>query len=388
MNTPSSGPALRPSPMDVGSVVASTFEVFRRRLGLFVLLTFAPIAFVLALVAALFAIGSALRGSLFNSWDVQTQLIVGLIVGYLVLAVASIMAQLKFAAMTSAAVAEVADGRTPTLTSLWDQTRGVTSRLVVFMLLLVGGAVVVITLIGLFLAAIVAASDEAAALLVLLFLAILPVVILTAGYLGTRLLYVLPVAAIERGSGFSALRRSWALTRRRFWRTFGYNLVAVLIVNSLSTVAAIPSQFAGEQLATVLVSMANSSTPAGALSLLFTLPVSVGAAFLLSMAVQLLTVPFQLIYQTVMYLDQVRRDHLDAQAAAQPFPGPPQAYYPPVAPQQSWTPSQWSGYPPAQPSSPQPPASQPWPGQTPQLPAPQPWPTNPDQPWTDNSRQP
>jgi hypothetical protein len=67
----------------------------------------------------------------------------------------------------------------------------------------------------------------------LLALVLLPLIL----FLATRFLLVTPVAAAEEGGPIAILRRSWALTRGRFWALLGFLLLLGILVGVVSLAA-------------------------------------------------------------------------------------------------------------------------------------------------------
>lgn len=92
-------------------------------------------------------------------------------------------------------------------------------------------------------------------------------------YFGVRLMLTTPVAAAEQGGAVMIIKRSWELTRGRFWRLFGF-LVAILIAIIIISVA-IGAAF-GVAIATFLGPIEPMSASALAIGLLQAL---INAAF-------------------------------------------------------------------------------------------------------------
>lgn len=53
-------------------------------------------------------------------------------------------------------------------------------------------------------------------------------------YLAVRFIYFLPALAVEQRAAVAALKRSWQLTRGNVLRTFGYYLIASLLISLAS----------------------------------------------------------------------------------------------------------------------------------------------------------
>jgi hypothetical protein len=127
---------------------------------------------------------------------------------------------------------------------------------------LVVALVVALTLLAV-LAVLVVITAVVPLLGVLLFLAAVPVVI----YGSVRLLLLAQPLLVIEGLGLGLFRRSWELTRGRFWGLFGRSLLFGLIVGFASNVVTFPIQLLGAadpQLATLLG--ATAGLAAGAAS--------------------------------------------------------------------------------------------------------------------------
>lgn len=161
-------------------------------------------------------------------------------------------------------------------------------------------------------------------------------------YVSVRLWYLLPVLALERFSGMQALRRAWQLSGGNFWRILGNILVLGLAVSVPTLIVYVP----------VMLTTDPSGRPYDdAASITTSL---IGS--LLIMAVSILTGPFQVVFQTLMYLDQLRR-------VGEPLPIMPPPVVPAGIPATQYPPYQQqppASYPPAQypPYQQQPPAWQ------------------------------
>ena len=148
--------------------------------------------------------------------------------------------------------------------------------------------------------------------------------------------FATPVYVLEGGSVWHALRRSRALIRGAWWRTFGILLLAELVALTLELVAAVPGLLA-------LASVPALTTTDGALS-----PAGYVVEALLSLLATSVVVPVQAGVLAYLYLDRrVRREALDvslarASAPARPMilasgPGGPSPAAPPApAGPQGW----------------------------------------------------
>lgn len=117
-----------------------------------------------------------------------------------------------------------------------------------------------------------------------------------------------PALVIERLGVLAALRRTWRLTRRQFWRIFGISLLTVLIVGIAGQILSIPFGI----VAGVLTALAGSSSWGG-----FGV---VASNLLSSVVVGAITTPFSAAVMALLYLDQrIRKEGYDVEliAAAQ-----------------------------------------------------------------------
>ena len=105
-----------------------------------------------------------------------------------------------------------------------------------------------------------------------------------------RFLFAPAVVVVENVRGRAALRRSWQLTRRNWWRVFGITLVAGLMAGVASSFLSVPALLAARKAgeAAWIVRGAGLS------------------------AAQVIATPFSLLVQVLLYFDlRVRADGLD-----------------------------------------------------------------------------
>lgn len=320
---------LRPSPMDVGAVVSSSWHILRRRPGLFAGLMLVPLLLVIPAVGAgvILAVTSEK-----TSPDAGLQAV--LIVVIVLASLASILLQYRALAMVILATVEVARGPGVSVGQLWARTRGIMWRLLGLVLL---GCLGIILLVAIVAAAFVPlglmASDSgsrsgsstmAPAAIFVTMLLYLGFGVLAA-FLTVRLLYVVPAMVFEGRGPIAAVARSWAMTRGAFWRTLGYYLLVSLIVGAV-TYAGVLLMMTPMILIGGLTSRGSQGAPGVGWFIAF------GALWLILMALSVMTSAYQWIYQTVMYVDQVGRERLAA-AGWPPAPGsPPTHLGPPSLP--------------------------------------------------------
>ena len=352
--------------MDLSGVFAGTFTVLKQRFWLLVLISLLPslvtLAFAIVIVVLAVGLTVGIVADPRNALALIALLLVVGIAGGLAMALAFVKAQ----GMTTLAAYEIAQGQHPDFTGLWKRSKGFLPRMAPVIAIMMGAVLVVYGLIIALVISMVGALDGrsggaaagVAALFFVLMLALIPIGI----FVTTKLLYTVPSIAIEQVGGIDGMKRSWRLTRKAFWRTFGYYIVAALAVGVLSSIVSSILQVPLVGLRT----MDRSGDPGQILASL-----SVAMPFyILGMgvqtALQLVTQPFLYTYVAVMFIDQVRRSELPpAGAYGYGTPSGPQGgYY--AAPGQYYGqpgqayppqpgaagPQPGTGYPPVQPPQP------------------------------------
>jgi hypothetical protein len=127
------------------------------------------------------------------------------------------------------------------LGGLWRAARGRIGALIGWSLLVTGLVVVAIAVLAVLIALIVAFGGVAGIVIgVLLGLAAGAAAVAAGIWLGTRLSLVPSVLMLERLPLRDAVRRSWALTTGYFWKTFGIQLLVVVIVQTVAGVITTP----------------------------------------------------------------------------------------------------------------------------------------------------
>jgi hypothetical protein len=368
--------------MDLSGVFAGTFNAFKQRPWLLILISLLPtlvsIAFVVVLGLGMAGLVAGAIADPRSLWASIPGLVISMIVGLCVIALATIKAQ----GMTTLAAYEIAQGQRPDFGGVWKRSRGFLPRMApVIAILFVAFA----ALYGIMLALVFsmvgsldgnsgARAAGSAALLFLFIIVLIPVGI----FLQTKFLYTVPAIAIEETGGIDGMKRSWTLTRGAFWRTLGYYLVASLAVGVIASVVSGVVQVP----LTGLSRVQDVNSPGQAAAVVALVPLYLIAASI-QLLLQLVTQPFIYTYVAYMFIDQVKRTELAASGSygsygqpgayyaapdqyygqpGQPYPPQPGQLYPPAQPPQPGQP-----YPPAQP--PQPPQDGGWqPPTTPQPP--------------------
>ena len=331
---------LRPSPLDLGGVISGAFRVLRQRLGAFALLAFIPaIVTSLLVMAAMVPLIWGISVSIIRS-SFSGLIVLGIVLMFAAVVVGS-LAQIKVQAMMVLGAHDVIHGRPSDNRDLYARTKGVVGRVLLLWIAVVAAVFLVMGLLmgGMFAAimgAIMTSSDRdptgaivTAVVSYIVFLLLIWVLSLVIFYFQVRFLYVMPALAVEQLPVVDSLKRSWALTKGNVLRTLGYYLVGSMLVGLASFAVQMVSQ-----IATIPITGQDSSSrnPFDLVPIFAVM----GIVMALQIAVQVLAVPFMASYQTVMYVDQLRRNSLPpgygrggnypAQYAPQPGPQaqPPQ----------------------------------------------------------------
>ncbi len=318
-----------PSPMSLGDVFVATFSVFRRRIGAFLALTglqqlvslvalAIPVVLGLAVLVPSMAMSQGLTAS---SVGVALLVLVG---GVFLAMLLTGIASLYFDGMMIACAHEAALGRFPTLAELRRLSKGYVGRIIGLYLLAMLAYLLAVTIVFLPLVLslgsliVIARSSSSSAqtdaglaffgALALTFLLALALIV-GAFLVGVKVAYVAQVCVVERLSGFAALRRAWGITKGAFWRTFGYLAVFSLAVGAVQQGISFVTNFF---VPTMSSATSSSSSGSAVLEMLRSSSVimMVAAISAIAIAIQLVMVPLRHTYVTVMYADQLRRQHL------------------------------------------------------------------------------
>jgi hypothetical protein len=155
------------------------------------------------------------------------------------------------------------------------------------------------------------------------------VVSVVGGIVVVKTIYLYQVGTVEGLGWTAAVKRAWALTKGSFWRTAGYLIVMSIAVGVVQEVVVMAAEG-------VLVATSPSffsSDPRAMFSNGF-LWLFYGVVYGLMMIAQVVCVPFQVAFITVMYVDQIRR--IQQGPVVRPMPGhygPPTYYTYPQQPQ-------------------------------------------------------
>lgn len=103
-------PAIPQSPLEVGDVFGGAFKIFKRRWGLFILLSVLP-SLIILVSALLLTVGAFLVARRMREGDSATPFILTLIAMVLAITLAGLVATIKFGGMTMALAEAEAQGR-------------------------------------------------------------------------------------------------------------------------------------------------------------------------------------------------------------------------------------------------------------------------------------
>jgi hypothetical protein len=216
-------------------------------------------------------------------------------------AVIGAVATLLLSGLITAVVGEAVLGRPVTIGDAWQRLRPVVWRLLgasALVFLAVAGVFVVAVVPG---AVVVAVGDDRAGAALLAIGALAGLAL--AAWLFVAFALAPAAVVLERQTARGALRRSRALVRGSWWRTFGILLLAVVIANIVSGIITVPFAIAGGGLS----SFADDSELH-----LSTLVVS-GVGNLLAAT---LVRPFSAGVTALLYVDRrIRREALDVALA-------------------------------------------------------------------------
>ncbi|MDR1512440.1 MAG: glycerophosphoryl diester phosphodiesterase membrane domain-containing protein [Propionibacteriaceae bacterium] len=290
-------------PLGVGDILSGTFKAVRFNAPATVGLTFAV---VLVTQIVPLALTSALGYRALESFDwfdvVDGSFAVGSVVGLLGLTgLASVVCQVVSQVFISHAVFQAVTARRPSVAETWRASARRVGPCLAFVALTVGGVAVadaLIALIAVALVALVGGTSFAAiqAFIVVLVLALVVVALV----LFVRLVFAVPAIVVEKLGPIAAAKRSWRLSRGRFWRTAGLLALSSLLISlATGTVSGVGS----------LVSMPLLILgPEAMIALVIGLAISV----LVTLLTTALSVPLMGSAWTLIYVDaRIRQEGLD-----------------------------------------------------------------------------
>ncbi|MEP6854954.1 MAG: glycerophosphoryl diester phosphodiesterase membrane domain-containing protein [Pedococcus sp.] len=294
--------ALRP--LGFGDILEGAFAAMRRNPRTFFGLALLTSLVVLLFVALLAALADLAITQLGSSGSNDLLLTIGTLGGFTLLTVASAVTSVALTGMLSYPVGEAVLGRKPSIGETWRRTRGMLLRLTgLTLILFIPVLIVVAGLIALVVVAFDRGSNIAGAAGIFAMVAALVAMV----FLGVRLALSTPSLVLEELGVLRSLRRSWALTRGRFWRTFGVLLVSSVIVGVVQQVLGFGFQILGAGLG-----LAFSSTVDGQGSEIGLAIVVFGVTVVGSLLASLLAQPFLAGVAALLYTDaRIRKEGFD-----------------------------------------------------------------------------
>ncbi|MGN6128198.1 MAG: hypothetical protein ACTHON_16700 [Humibacter sp.] len=315
--TPPPKPGLFPlRPLPFGTLLGTPFRVLRHNPratvggSLIVQLITAVLSVVLVGATTVFAASriSASEGSATSaSQAILAGSIALLIAAFLLTIIVSLVGTALVQGLVASEVSHGALGEKLTLRGLWRATRGSRSRLIGWTVLL---AAAVTASIALVVVAAIASSLARSVLVTVLFsvLAGFGLIALWV-WLGTKTALTPSVIVVERVGIWTAVARSWRLTDRSFWRTFGTLALVALICSAASFVISIPLQV----IFTIVIAVIDPTGSFRSQASIIVTIVYYGITLLVSILVGSITSVIESAAATTVYLDlRMRREGLDA----------------------------------------------------------------------------
>lgn len=315
--TPPPKPGLFPlRPLPFGTLFGTPFRVLRHNpratvggaLIVQLISTFTTVLVVgLTAVFAVLRIATADQNSPSDVQLVTAGSIAMLIAAVLVSVVISLIGTALVQGLVASEVSRGALGEKLTLRALWRATRGHRWRLIGWTMLLAAGVVATFALLA---AAAVGSAMAGSWVGVVLFI-VFGVCGLAALWIwiGTKTALTPSIIVIEKTTVFAAVARSWRLTERSFWRTFGTLALVAVVCSVASSIVTVPLQ-------TVYYIVISVISPTGSLQTGNAIAVTV-VYYVISLIVGTLvgsvTAVVEAATATTVYLDlRMRREGLDA----------------------------------------------------------------------------
>lgn len=317
--TPPPRPGLVPlRPLTLGTIISASFGVLRRN----PLATFGPallVALALAVVTSLGTIALLTSviasGSGSSDTDAIGAVSNGLggallsFLGSTGLELAGSQIVLAVVALATAA-GVVGERRRPA--ALWRRTRGRRLAVLGWALLV---AVVAFAAIGLLVGAVaalaVAGGAAGPAIAVLLLVVAIPGAVVLWAWLTTKLAFVPPAIVVERLRMGAAVRRSWRLTRGRFWRVLGIRLLVAVMLGAAQGLLGIPIQLLASIVASLVLPNGATDDADRTLVVVTTLLTQAAGSLVAAITLVLSTATTSLLYLDV----RMRSEGLDLELA-------------------------------------------------------------------------
>lgn len=244
--------ALRP--LGLGDMYDGAFRIIRfnpkATVGAAVLVTAAAMLIPLLITTVLsFTVGLAVDASGEAEQDLSTGDALALLAAYGSLFASLVLAQIGITLVTGMVVhvtRAAAVGRKLTLAEAWAATHGRRWRLLGLVTLYYLAFTVLLAVYVVLWVLVVVVSPSAGPI-VLWGIVTVPAFVALVCWLYTRLYYLaVPPLMLEGIGVFAAIGRSWTLTRRAFWRTFGIGLLTLLIGSIAGSMLSAPFSIVGQ----------------------------------------------------------------------------------------------------------------------------------------------
>ena len=235
-------------PLGVGDILDGAFKTFRRNQGSVLALSLLVNSIAaLPSVALTAAIGAGLINlpTLEDDPSGEVSSLLGLLIPIGALAVATSFATILLPVFVSYVVGEATLGRRATIAQVWTATKrrilpaiGIQVLVALVGLLIMGLGLS--PLVGYLLATTSSGSEVSFAAAGSLGLLSVLAVVVGLAWFNVKVLFATTALVLEGTSVRESLRRSFALTRGRFWRTLGISLLAGLLASVISQVVQYP----------------------------------------------------------------------------------------------------------------------------------------------------
>ncbi len=250
--TPPPKPGLIPlRPLTLGDVVAASFQVIRRNprptFGFALIVRIAVTAAVGGVVGGL---GWSLYGRFLTASDADREtigagsILLFVLSGFVAWAVSSALAGIV-QGIVSLEVARESVGEKLTLRQLWRAARGRIWVLMWWTLLVSITAAIAVAIVAGVVAAFASLGTIGIVIGILVGLLVGAGMLCLSVWLWVKLMLVPTILVVERRRLGAAMRRSWALTRGRWWRSFGIMLLIYAIVTIASEIISTPITLIG-----------------------------------------------------------------------------------------------------------------------------------------------
>lgn len=198
-------------------------------------------------------------------------------------------------------------GEKATFGRIWARVKGRIWALIGYSLLL--GAIIIVAALAIALVVgllVLLMPDGGAVVVGLLMIVAIPGFIVLFAWLYTKLYVVAPAIVLERAGVITAMRRSWTLTKGRFWPTFGIYVLISVILGTASSVIVYPLALIGGLVGSVF------APTGGQEQVIVIMIVTVGFAAVAGFLIQCIAIVVQATSAVLVYIDlRMRREGID-----------------------------------------------------------------------------